>query len=290
MKMLARRLSLKFVDPVLRRMSFSRLSYAPACIQYVSGKRGLEIGGPSDVFKDPRFIPVYKLVSSLDGCNFRSGTLWEGSLREGPYYRFLAGREAGYQFLLEATDLDRIASEEYQVLLSAHMLEHTANPVKALREWIRVVSSDGLLLLVLPHRDGTFDHRRPVTTLDHMIRDYERGVGEDDLTHLPEILELHDLTRDPPAGDREAFYKRSLDNSSNRGLHHHVFDLRTAIQLVDHVGLQILVAETARPHHIVMLAMKSDAPDNHAFLAAGAPCFTHSCFDSDRRSTLLSDS
>jgi len=209
--------------------------------------------------------------------------MWEGSLQEGQHYQFSAGRQPGYQYLLEATDLARIASGEYEVLISAHMLEHTANPIKALREWIRVVIPGGVLLLVLPHRDGTFDHRRPATSLGHMMQDYEDDVDEDDLTHLPEILELHDLTRDPPAGDLEAFRTRCLDNFNNRGMHHHVFDLRTAIQLIDHVGLQILLAETAKPFHIVILAKKSDAPDNHAFLPAESPCFAHRCFESDRR-------
>ena len=284
MTSIALRIWLKLVDPLLRRLPFPRLSYAPALVEYVSGKRALEIGGPSDVFRDPRYVPVYRSLGSLDGCNFRSGTLWEGSLREGPHYRFVPGREAGRQYLLEATNLDRIASDEYEVLLSAHMLEHTANPVLALREWIRVVSVGGLLLLVLPHRDGTFDDRRPVTTLAHMIQDYERGVGEDDLTHLQEILDLHDLTRDLAAGDRETFRKRSLDNLNNRGLHHHVFDLRTAIELIDHMGLQILIAETAKPYHIIIAAMKSDTPDNHLFMAADALCLAHSCFSSDRPS------
>jgi len=273
---------MKLLDPVPERTSSSGLACSPVCIERVSGKRGLEIGGPSSVFGDRRFIPIYRSLKSLDGCNFRSGTLWEGSLREGPHYRFLKGREAGHQYLVEATDLHRIASAEYDVLLSAHMLEHSANPIKALREWSRVVGSDGLLLLVLPHREGTFDHRRPVTTLSHMVADFESGSGEDDLTHLAEVLELHDLTRDPPAGDRGAFRARSLDNFSNRGMHHHVFDLRMAIQLVDHVGLQILVAETAKPYHIVILASKSEAPDNRAFMASDAPCYARSCFSSDR--------
>jgi len=166
------------------------------------------------------------------------------------------------------------------------MLEHSANPIKALHEWIRVVRADGLLLLVLPHRDGTFDHRRPATPLRHMKQDYALGVGEDDMTHLPEILQLLDLTRDLEAGDPEAFRRRGLDNVNNRGLHHHVFDLLTAVQLVDHVGLQILIAETAKPFHIVILATKSDAPDNRAFLTADSPSFVHSCFGSDRRSAL----
>jgi len=263
-------------------LPFLRPGFARLCVQSVAGKRGLEVGGPSSAFRDDAFIPVYRSLASLDGCNFRSATIWEGFLQEGQTYQFLDGREPGYQYLLEATDLSPIESGAYEAVVSAHMLEHSADPIKALVEWIRVIRTGGILLLVLPHKDGTFDRRRPCTTLSHMKEDHEKDVGEDDLTHLPEILELHDLTRDPPAGDPEAFRVRSLDNLNNRGMHHHVFDIRTAVELVDHVGLQILVADTAKPFHIVILARKQEGADNSAFLSSDSPSFAHSRFPSDR--------
>src|SRR5713226_8445532 len=72
------------------------------------------------------------------------------------------------------------------------------------------------------YKDHTFDWRRPVTTLEHMISDYENQTAEDDLTHVDEILKLHDLSRDLPAGTPEQFRARSLNNSAVRALHHHV--------------------------------------------------------------------
>ena len=50
-----------------------------------------------------------------------------------------------------------------------------ANPIKALLEWKRVLRKDGVLLMILPHRDYTFDWRRPVTVVEHMKKDYELG-------------------------------------------------------------------------------------------------------------------
>jgi SAM-dependent methyltransferase len=88
---------------------------------------------------------------------------------------------------------------------SAHVVEHRANPWgRPLAEWRRVVRPGGYVLLIVPHRDGTFDHRRPVTSLEHLLEDAERRTGEDDDTHLDEILRLHDLDRDPGASDRAA--------------------------------------------------------------------------------------
>jgi len=58
-------------------------------------------------------------------------------------------------------------------------------------------------------------------------------VGEEDLTHVPEILELHDLSRDEGAGTREQFRQRCLANHVHRALHHHVFDTMAALAKVN---------------------------------------------------------
>ncbi|HET9448118.1 MAG TPA: hypothetical protein VFO35_17765, partial [Steroidobacteraceae bacterium] len=108
---------------------------------------------------------------------------------------------------------------------------------------------------------------------------------ERDLTHLEEILELHDLERDPQAGDPAAFAERSKHNYENRCLHHHVFDTRLAVALVDHARLQILAVEPFRPYHIVVIAKKlrpGQAPDNEKFIGVNRiPCWS-SPFPSDR--------
>ncbi len=136
------------------------------------------------------------------------------------------------------------------------MLEHSANPLKALREWMRVVRPGGALLLVLPHKEGTFDHRRPTTALDHLEADLANGTTEDDLTHLPEVLQLHDLARDPLAGSRESFERRSRSNATNRGMHQHVFDTRSAVEMLLRQGLRIISIEAKLPFHVILLALK----------------------------------
>jgi hypothetical protein len=158
--------------------------------------------------------------------------------------------------------------------------------LQGLNEWIRVLKDAGLLILIVPHKDETFDHRRPVTSMAHLLRDFEARTTERDLTHLEEILKLHDLARDPEAGDHSAFAERSQRNYENRCLHHHVFDTRLAVALVDHARLQILAVEPFLPYHIVVVARKlrpGTAPDNERFTGTQqAPCWS-SPFASDRK-------
>ena len=65
------------------------------------------------------------------------------------------------------------------------------------------------------------------------------------LTHLPEILALHDLARDPWANGREHFERRSRDNLRHRGLHHHVFDAVLIGWMARHVGLTVLRCDSS---------------------------------------------
>lgn len=221
-----------------------------------TGKSGIEIGGPSEAFSRTGVFPVYPQVESLDNCNFSASTVWEKSLQQGKTFLFDSHKPAGQQYFAETTALKTLPSGSYDFVLSSHMLEHTANPILALQEWKRLLVNDGTLVLLLPDKHHTFDHRRPVTTLAHMIADFQAAMTEDDLTHLPEILALHDLERDPDAGDMEAFRARSLRNAENRCLHHHVFDARLAAELVEYAGLKVRAVEEISPHHILLLAQK----------------------------------
>jgi SAM-dependent methyltransferase len=216
-------------------------------------KIGLEIGGPSSVFRSRGILPVYPWAARVDGINFATTTLWEGEIREGMTYRY-AGRRVGRQYVGEASHLGQIADGTYDFVLSSHSLEHSANPVKCLAEWIRVLRPGGAMLLILPDARFTFDHRRPVTSFEHLLDDYRSDKGEDDLTHLDEILALHDLARDPGALGAESFRARSLRNFENRALHQHVFDAALVEQLLHHFGIRPLYTDAAPPFHIISLA------------------------------------
>jgi SAM-dependent methyltransferase len=224
------------------------------CRQLLIGKKGIEIGGPSDIFKSDGLIPLYPNLGCLDNCNFSGSTTWEGVLVEGMNFCFDPRRPVGFQYIREAADLRGIESERYDFVLSSHMIEHLANPLRALHEWRRIISPNGFLVLVTPHYKGTFDHRRPVTTLEHLLEDYEQRVDEADLTHLEEVLELHDLERDPGSNGYQEFKERCLRNVEYRCIHHHVFDTEAVVQLLDKAGFELLAIEVLESYHIIATA------------------------------------
>lgn len=225
-------------------------------VDCVAGKRGLEIGGPSGVFGRGGLIPLYDSVGSLDNCNFASSTIW-AQHSSGNTFHYSADRPPGYQYVAEGVDLSEIHDSSYDFILSSHMLEHTANPLRALRAWNRVLKQNGALILLVPDKQWTFDHKRPTTTMAHLLGDLERATGEDDLTHMPEILGLHDLRRDPGVDSYETLKSRCQSNFENRGMHHHVFDPSLVRELLEYSNFSVNFVRKAFEAHLIALAKKT---------------------------------
>ena len=274
------------VDRIYNRLFPARARCFSLCKQLISEKIGLEIGGPSSVFSRKGILPIYPLAKQCDNCNFSHNTIWEGFIIDGRTFKYDRKRYAGNQYICEATNLNNCSADTYDFILSSHVIEHIANPLLALSEWLRILKVGGVLILLVPHKDGTFDHRRPLTTIDHLMEDFRQGTNENNLSHLGEILELHDLEKDPGAGTFEAFKTRSVDNAENRCLHHHVFDTELVLQVLNHMRLQILSVEPMLPYHIVAIAQKLSSkqlPDNHSFFSDEAEYRQLSPFVSDSR-------
>jgi SAM-dependent methyltransferase len=188
--------------------------------------RGLEVGGPSKLFY--KSIPVYEFAQ-LDNCVFRRDTIW--SRTNGETFRY--ANKTGTLYIREASDLG-FPDRWYDYIISSHMLEHSTNPIKVLKEWHRVLRN--YLLLVVPegHRTITPDRHKPITEAEHMISDYHQGIGEDDKTHTSD--------------DK---------NYQTRAAHHHVFNEANARRIVEYSGFRVVSLETLPPFHIVILASKS---------------------------------
>jgi SAM-dependent methyltransferase len=246
----------------------------------------LEVGGPSAVFGPAGLCPIYTVVGSIDGCQWSADTVWHGTQDAGDYEPAGDGGARGRLFIAEGGTLDGVPDRSYDAVVSSHVIEHLANPLRALSNWRRVARPGAFLLVVAPHVAGTFDHRRPVTTVEHMVADFEAAADEDDLTHLDEVLRLHDTSRDPAAGDRSAFEEARRNNLHTRLMHHHTFTGRSLLALLDRAGLEILAAEVRYPHDAYCLARFADPDDppvNTHWLDPAHPVWKRSPFRIDRR-------
>jgi SAM-dependent methyltransferase len=260
-----------------------RLRAYELCRPLVEERRGLEIGGPSAIFDRDGVLPLYPLFGRLDNCDFAGDTIWHGPTTEASPFHYDRERPPGRRFIRDATSLGEFDVPPYDVVLSSHTLEHIANPLLALSEWKRILGGHGHLVLVVPHHENTFDHRRPVTTLDHIEADRARATAEDDPTHIHEFVELCDLSRVPEPLTRRALELRTREQLTNRSVHHHVFDTELVVRLLDRAGYRLLWVETALPFHIVVVARACPhVPDNGSFLGQSASWRRTSVFRRDR--------
>ena len=206
--------------------------------KHLKNKRILEVGGPSTMFYTK--IPIYQKIKSLDVVNFSNKTTWEGAIKEGytcNYYR----NKFAFQHISEAADLEKINTDSYDAIISSHCLEHVANPIKALMRWKDVLTSNGIMLLVLPNKIGNFDHKRNYTTIEHLILDYENNTNENDTTHFNESIHLFDLDRRPGGKiNLNEHIDIVNDNFNNREVHHHVFSKRLIFETMKFCGFEII--------------------------------------------------
>lgn len=273
---------LKKIEHIIRSYFPKRLKNYRFFLSALKGLRGIEIGGPSPTFTTKGFLPVYDVIAGLDGCNFSNSTVWEGDIKEGKNFKY--GNHTGYQIISDGTQLPMIPDEKYDFVLSCHSIEHIANPVKALNEWKRILKNKGYVLLIVPHKDRTFDHNRPVTSIEHLLQDEKNNTQENDETHFEEVISLHDISMDDGIKDLESLIVRTKNNYENRCVHQHIFNTPLVAKLANHVALKILDIRHFNPFNIVMLLQKTEniKPDNSRFLDPSNEIYQNEKFPSDK--------
>src|SRR6266481_1911809 len=132
---------------VIQRITRQRCHSYSVMSPYLTGKYGLEIGGPSGIFSRNHLIPVYNQCRGIDSCNFSSQTIWSD-----PTDRSKLAPHRGKRFVAEACDLSMIPDGAYDFVLASHVLEHVANPLRALQEWKRVLVPEGTVLVIVPDK------------------------------------------------------------------------------------------------------------------------------------------
>ena len=74
---------------------------------------------------------------------------------------------------------DELPLEDNSVdfVINSHVIEHFSDPIKALKEWHRVVRPGGYIYVTAPHKERIFDKDRDRTTLAELIERHETGMA-----------------------------------------------------------------------------------------------------------------
>jgi SAM-dependent methyltransferase len=168
--------------------------------EYLDGLKGVEIGGAAhndfkvDVLNVDRYAEMDTVYKDAER------QLW-GTARPVDIIA------RGHELPLE--------NKSFDFVLASHVIEHIPDPIAALQEWARVARR--YVVLVVPHRDRTFDRDRSLTPLSELIERHETGFTSDEDRHwsvwtCESFLELCDHlgfevleARDPDARSGNGF-------------------------------------------------------------------------------------
>ncbi len=145
--------------------------------KYLSGK-GIEVGALHAPLEVPDTVKVY-YVDRMSVSELRK------------QYPELNGTN-----LIEADIVDNgetlssIPDNFWDFVIANHMIEHCQNPIGALENFLRVVKPGGIIYMGVPDKRYIFDVDRPMTSLDHLIRDYKEGPEWSKVSHYNEYVRL----------------------------------------------------------------------------------------------------
>jgi SAM-dependent methyltransferase len=189
-----------FMHPNRARARWRRRSLLKLFHSYLDGLKGVEIGGAAhnDFKVDVVNVDRYREMD----------TVYKDAERE------LWGRAKPVDIIARGHELP-LDDDSFDFVLASHVIEHIPDPIAALKEWARVARR--YIVLVVPHRDRTFDRDRPLTPLSELIERHESGFTSEEDRHWTvwtcetfldmcehvgfEVLEA----RDPDARDGNGF-------------------------------------------------------------------------------------
>lgn len=147
--------------------------------QYLRGE-GIEIGA----LNAPLEIPETVKVNYLDRMSV-------SSLRQ-QYPELALVNLVEVDIIDDGEALASVKNNSFDFVIANHMIEHCQNPIKAISNFLRVLKPGGIVYMGVPDKRYTFDLDRPLTSLEHLVRDYKEGPAWSKLFHYEEYIRYVD--------------------------------------------------------------------------------------------------
>ena len=149
------------VEPAADRPPPMKFPKSQRALHYLGGLEGLEIGGSAH-------NPFGLNTKNVDFTG-ELDTVYKRAEVE------LCGESLPVDIVARGDELP-VSDESQDFVISSHVIEHFFDPIKALREWMRVVRPGGYIFVIAPHKERTFDKDRPRTTLAELIARHEGRI------------------------------------------------------------------------------------------------------------------
>lgn len=190
---------------------------------------GLEIGG----LNWPLEVPAHVRVKQVDRMTTEELRV------EYPEMREVALPEV--EVIDDGETLATIPDGSQDFIVANHFLEHCGDPIGTIGTHLAKLKPGGILFYAVPDKRYTFDFRRPLTTLEHVILDHEEGPRRSRREHFDEWTLYNGGADEDRANDDsfEAFAQRAAREArrleaDDYSIHTHVWTQATFLELVLH--------------------------------------------------------
>ena len=229
--------SMRYSDE--QRRAFSPTDVIGARELLVSGLfgTGLEIGPGSN----PMPIPL--------ACEVIYGDVFTGEFLKANLYDGQDARDIiDPQVIVSFDSLEKFADKSLDFIVACHVIEHTANPIRAIIEGVKKLRKGGSLALVVPDIEKTFDRNRPVTPLDHIVSDYKNPSRERDKENFREFYKLAF-----PVADEQYESVWQGKWKEEFPIHYHTWNFASFGKMIDWIRSHDCALADVRAHHPVHL-------------------------------------
>jgi len=158
---------------------------------------------------------------------------------------------------VDAQTFKGIPSASFDFVISAHVIEHLADPIGTIREAIRVLSPGGVHLLAVPDMRMTHDRNRSPTTVEHLLSDeLDGGIGTRRQAYEEHCRYVHTIYHPPIP---EAQFERDVEriDKNNMDIHWHAWTGEGFRMLLDAIahrhGFQIIANVSVQNENIFVL-------------------------------------
>lgn len=163
--------------------------------------------------------------------------------------------------------LAKVPAESQDFVIANHFLEHTEDPIGTIQTHLGKLKPGGVLFYAVPDKRFTFDFRRPVTPLEHMVADHEQGPERSRHEHFEEWTRLVPGQLHEGATEEEAAARAQELNDEDYSIHMHVWTQAEFLSLILEVrrqtgdGFDIEAAARQGIEFMVVLRKAGPAPD-----------------------------
>ena len=182
---------------------------------YIKGT-GIEIGA----LHEPLRIPESAKVKYMD-------RMLNPDLRKE--YPELSSKElVNVDIVDDGEHLSKIKDSTQNFIIANQFLEHCQNPIGAIKNMLRVLKKNGVLYLCIPDKRYSFDIDRPITSIEHLLKDYQEGPNGSKREHFNDWLKYVKKIKD----DTEVEQKILRFIKTNPPIHYHVWTQTELLELI----------------------------------------------------------